>query len=124
MPWWPMPPNVSSSAPRSLVPGHPVHGGRRGDEGAGLRLLTWTAAITCDGGHRKIGPAGAKAKYSASAMTLPTDAIQILGGAAYVKDYPVRMMLPPQKNSMGTLRVNRRVDQRPNLADESRPTPR
>ncbi|WP_433607647.1 acyl-CoA dehydrogenase family protein [Prescottella agglutinans] len=78
------------------------------------RLLTWSAAIACDRGHRDIGASGAMAKCFASdtAMAVTTDAVQILGGAGYVKDYPVERMMRDAKITQiyeGTNQIQRIV---------------
>ncbi|MGO4202690.1 acyl-CoA dehydrogenase family protein [Rhodococcus sp. TAF43] len=78
------------------------------------RLLTWAAAIACDRGHREIGSAGAMAKCFASdtAMAVTTDAVQILGGAGYVKDFPVERMMRDAKITQiyeGTNQIQRIV---------------
>lgn len=78
------------------------------------RLLTWSAAIACDRGHREIGAAGATAKCFASdaAMAVTTDAVQILGGAGYVRDYPVERMMRDAKITQiyeGTNQIQRIV---------------
>ncbi|MDX1876171.1 acyl-CoA dehydrogenase family protein [Mycolicibacterium sp. 120266] len=78
------------------------------------RLLTWSAARAIDGGHTAIGAAGAMAKCFASdtAMAVTTDAVQILGGSGYVKDYPVERMMRDAKITQiyeGTNQIQRIV---------------
>lgn len=78
------------------------------------RLLTWSAAIACDRGHREVTATGAMAKCFASdtAMAVTTDAVQILGGAGYVKDYPVERMMRDAKITQiyeGTNQIQRIV---------------
>ncbi len=55
------------------------------------RLLTYKAAAMVDQGHRDMAMYSAMAKaYTAdAAMEITTNAVQILGGYGYVKDYPV-----------------------------------
>ena len=54
------------------------------------RLLTYKAAKYAEAGHRDSARYSAMAKCFAadSAMAVATDAVQILGGYGYVKDYP------------------------------------
>ncbi|WP_431817175.1 acyl-CoA dehydrogenase family protein [Gordonia jacobaea] len=78
------------------------------------RLLTWAASIACDHNHSEVGLAGAMAKCFASdtAMSATTDAVQILGGAGYVKDYPVERMMRDAKITQiyeGTNQIQRLV---------------
>jgi alkylation response protein AidB-like acyl-CoA dehydrogenase len=55
------------------------------------RLLTYKAAKYAQVGHRDAARYSAMSKcYAAdSAMAVATDAVQILGGYGYVRDYPV-----------------------------------
>lgn len=54
------------------------------------RLLCWHAAWLYDNGHRNtMESAIAKCFASDSAMEVTTDAIQVLGGYGYMKEYPV-----------------------------------
>jgi alkylation response protein AidB-like acyl-CoA dehydrogenase len=78
------------------------------------RLLTWSAAKAVDSGHAAIGAAGAMAKCFASdtAMAVTTDAVQILGGSGYVRDYPVERMMRDAKITQiyeGTNQIQRIV---------------
>jgi alkylation response protein AidB-like acyl-CoA dehydrogenase len=64
------------------------------------RLLTQQAAWLFDQGERKQAETcAALAKFSASdmAMKVTTDAVQILGGYGYMKDYPVERMMRDAK---------------------------
>jgi len=64
------------------------------------RLLTYKAANLFD--QREIGKAGtfsamAKCTASDTAMRVTTDAVQIMGGYGYMKDYPVERMMRDAK---------------------------
>lgn len=64
------------------------------------RLLTRKAAIQFDEGDRtNAGVSAALAKFLASdtAMKVTTDAVQILGGYGYMKDFPVERMMRDAK---------------------------
>ncbi|MFO7599412.1 MAG: acyl-CoA dehydrogenase family protein [Candidatus Desulfacyla sp.] len=64
------------------------------------RLLTYQAACRLDGKDGKLGPqACAMAKFFASdnAMKVTTDAVQVMGGYGYMKDYPVERMMRDAK---------------------------
>jgi alkylation response protein AidB-like acyl-CoA dehydrogenase len=64
------------------------------------RLLTYRAASLFDEGDaRQAGVHAALAKFSASdtAMKVTTDAVQILGGYGYMKDFPVERMMRDAK---------------------------
>ncbi|MGB6068582.1 MAG: acyl-CoA dehydrogenase family protein [Desulfomonilaceae bacterium] len=64
------------------------------------RLLTHKAAqLFDDGEEERAGTFAAMAKYTASdtAMRVTTDAVQILGGYGYMKDYPVERMMRDAK---------------------------
>ena len=64
------------------------------------RLLTYQAAVHLDRhDHKKIPRFCAMAKFVASdnAMKVTTDAVQILGGYGYMKDYPVERMMRDAK---------------------------
>jgi alkylation response protein AidB-like acyl-CoA dehydrogenase len=64
------------------------------------RLLTRTAARLFDEGEGdRAGTFAAMAKFTASdnAMRVTTDAVQILGGYGYMKDYPVERMMRDAK---------------------------
>ncbi len=64
------------------------------------RLLTHKAAHLFDAGEStRAGTLAAMAKFSASdaAMRVTTDAVQVLGGYGYMKDYPVERMMRDAK---------------------------
>lgn len=64
------------------------------------RLLTYQAAEYLDQGKKPLIPkSSAMAKFTASdtAMKVTTDAVQILGGYGYMKDYPVERMMRDAK---------------------------
>jgi alkylation response protein AidB-like acyl-CoA dehydrogenase len=64
------------------------------------RLLTREAAFLFDEGETtRAGTLAAMAKFTASdaAMRVTTDAVQILGGYGYMKDYPVERMMRDAK---------------------------
>jgi alkylation response protein AidB-like acyl-CoA dehydrogenase len=78
------------------------------------RLLTQAAAAEIDAGAPTMGVAGAAAKLFASdtAMKVTTDAVQILGGAGYVRDFPVERMMRDAKVTQiyeGTNQIQRIV---------------
>lgn len=59
------------------------------------RLLTWYAAWCYDTKNKELGKLSAMSKMWASdvAMKVTTDAVQIMGGEGYSKDYPVEKMM-------------------------------
>jgi len=64
------------------------------------RLLTCQAAVRLDQKDKKLGPRScALAKFFASdnAMKVATDAVQVMGGYGYMKDYPVERMMRDAK---------------------------
>ncbi len=63
------------------------------------RALTYAAARTIDSGAKQFTEESAMAKVFASdtAMRVTTDAVQIFGGAGYMRDYPVEKMLRDAK---------------------------
>ncbi len=64
------------------------------------RLLTYQAAKYLDRGeHRRIPGACAMAKFIASdtAMKVTTDAVQVMGGSGYMKDFPLERMMRDAK---------------------------
>ena len=63
------------------------------------RALVYAAARTADSGKRSFTEESAMAKVFASdmAMKVTTDAVQICGGAGYMKDYPVEKMMRDAK---------------------------
>ncbi len=77
----------------------------------GARLLTWQAAWLVDQGLRH-GHQSAIAKCYASdiAMQVTTDAVQVLGGYGYIKEYPVEKYMRDAKAFqiyMGTNEIQR-----------------
>jgi len=63
------------------------------------RALTYAVARTVDSGAKHFTEEAAMAKVFASdiAMKVTTDAVQIFGGAGYMKDYPVEKMMRDAK---------------------------
>jgi butyryl-CoA dehydrogenase len=63
------------------------------------RLLVYAAAKTVDSGAKHFTEEAAMAKVFASdvAMKVATDAVQIFGGAGYMRDYPVEKMMRDAK---------------------------
>jgi acyl-CoA dehydrogenase len=62
------------------------------------RLLTWQAAWSADQGHRATSKSAmAKCYASDTAMEVTTDAVQIMGGVGYMKDYPVEKLMRDAK---------------------------
>lgn len=63
------------------------------------RALVYATARTIDAGARSFTEESAMAKLFASdmAMRVTTDAVQILGGAGYMRDYPVEKMMRDAK---------------------------
>jgi len=59
------------------------------------RLLVYRACSLLDAGGPGVSKASAMAKWFASdtAMQVTTDAVQILGGAGYVRDFAVERMM-------------------------------
>ncbi|MGH8969561.1 MAG: acyl-CoA dehydrogenase family protein [Actinomycetes bacterium] len=78
------------------------------------RQLTYTAAAKSERGDADLTFMGAAAKCFASdvAMEITTDAVQVLGGYGYVKDYPVERMMRDAKITQiyeGTNQIQRLV---------------
>ena len=78
------------------------------------RLLTYQAARHIDSGAKDISKISAMAKVYASdvAMSVTTDAVQILGGYGYMKEYPVEKMMRDAKITQiyeGTNQIQREV---------------
>ena len=78
------------------------------------RALVYAAARTVDSGARNVSEESAMAKVFASdmAMKVTTDAVQILGGPGYMRDYPVEKMMRDAKITQiyeGTNQVLRNV---------------
>ena len=63
------------------------------------RALVYAAARTIDGGASDYSEGSAMAKVFASdmAMKVTTDAVQVCGGAGYIKDYPMEKMMRDAK---------------------------
>ncbi len=63
------------------------------------RALVYAVARTIDGGAKKYTEESAMAKVFASdvAMKVTTDAVQIMGGAGYMRDYPAEKMMRDAK---------------------------
>ncbi len=63
------------------------------------RALTYAVARTIDSGAKQFGEESAMAKVFASdvAMKVTTDAVQIMGGAGYMRDYPAEKMMRDAK---------------------------
>ncbi len=78
------------------------------------RALVYATARTIDSGAKNVSEESAMAKVFASdiAMKVTTDAVQIFGGAGYMRDYPVEKMLRDAKITQiyeGTNQVLRNV---------------
>ena len=78
------------------------------------RQLTYSAAAKSERGDRDLTFFGAAAKCFASdvAMEVTTDAVQLLGGYGYVRDYPVERMMRDAKITQiyeGTNQIQRMV---------------
>ncbi|HEX3826456.1 MAG TPA: acyl-CoA dehydrogenase [Sporichthyaceae bacterium] len=78
------------------------------------RSLTYQAAAKSERGEPDVGYFGAAAKCFASdvAMKVTTDAVQLLGGYGYVKDYPLERMMRDAKITQiyeGTNQIQRLV---------------
>jgi alkylation response protein AidB-like acyl-CoA dehydrogenase len=63
------------------------------------RLLVYGVARTIDNGGKDLTEDSAMAKVFASdtAMKVTTDAVQICGGAGYMRDYPLEKMMRDAK---------------------------
>jgi len=86
------------------------------------RQLTYAAASKSEAGAPDLGFFGAAAKCFASdaAMEITTDAVQLLGGYGYTKDFPLERMMRDAKITQiyeGTNQVQRIVMARHLLAD-------
>jgi alkylation response protein AidB-like acyl-CoA dehydrogenase len=78
------------------------------------RALTYSAARSIDAGEKDVSRLSAMAKVFASdtAMKVTTDAVQVLGGYGYMKDYPVEKMMRDAKITQiyeGTNQIQREV---------------
>jgi hypothetical protein len=69
----------------------------------GARLLTWQAAWLVDQGLSHSSPSAiAKCYASDMAMEVTIDAVQVLGGYGYIKEYPVEKLMRDAKvNQLG-----------------------
>jgi alkylation response protein AidB-like acyl-CoA dehydrogenase len=81
---------------------------------AAARQLTYAAAAASERDDPGAGgmAAAAKAFASDSAMAITTDAVQLLGGYGYTKDYPVERMMRDAKITQiyeGTNQIQRLV---------------
>lgn len=62
------------------------------------QLLTWRAAKVLDGGEdTKLSSSVAKCFATDSAMSIATDAVQLLGGAGYIEEYKVEKLMRDAK---------------------------
>jgi alkylation response protein AidB-like acyl-CoA dehydrogenase len=88
------------------------------------RLLCYQAAEEFDAGDSKAGALhGGMAKFLASdtAMRVTTDAVQVMGGYGYMKDYPVERMMRDAKLTQiytGTNQITRMVTGRSLLLEK------
>ncbi len=78
------------------------------------RSLVYRAAELIDAGEKNISKLSAMAKYFASdvAMEVTTDAVQVLGGYGYMKEYPVEKMMRDAKITQiyeGTNQIQRDI---------------
>jgi butyryl-CoA dehydrogenase len=78
------------------------------------RALTYAAARSIDAGEKDVSRISAMAKVFASdtAMRVTTDAVQVLGGYGYMKEYPVEKMMRDAKITQiyeGTNQIQREV---------------
>ncbi|HOE26392.1 MAG TPA: acyl-CoA dehydrogenase family protein, partial [bacterium] len=78
------------------------------------RSLVYAVARAIDGGEKRISKESAMAKVFASdtAMQVTVDAVQILGGYGYMKEYPVEKMMRDAKITQiyeGTNQIQREV---------------
>jgi butyryl-CoA dehydrogenase len=78
------------------------------------RALVYAVARMVDSGDTKVGKESAMAKMFASdvAMKVTTDAVQILGGYGYMKDYPVEKYMRDAKITQiyeGTNQIQRNI---------------
>lgn len=78
------------------------------------RLITWKAAWAYDAGHKNVSSLSAMSKMFASdmGMRVTTDAVQVMAGDGYSKDFPVEKMMRDAKLCQiyeGTNQVQRLV---------------
>lgn len=88
---------------------------------ASARQMAYTAAAKCERGDKDLAFYGSAAKCLASdvAMQVTTDAVQMLGGYGYSRDYPVERMMRDAKITQiyeGTNQILRLVAAREQLA--------
>jgi len=79
-----------------------------------VRALVYSVARAIDGGEKRVAKDSAICKLFASdmAMSVTTDAVQILGGYGYMKEYPVEKMMRDAKITQiyeGTNQIQRDV---------------
>ena len=78
------------------------------------RALVYSVARLVDSGAKDIAKVSAMAKVFASdmAMRVTTDAVQVLGGSGYMKEYPVEKMMRDAKITQiyeGTNQIQRGI---------------
>ena len=78
------------------------------------RALIYATARMIDEGNKRYSKESAMCKYYASdvAMKVTTDAVQILGGYGYMKEYPVEKMMRDAKITQiyeGTNQIQRSI---------------
>jgi butyryl-CoA dehydrogenase len=78
------------------------------------RALVYATARMMDAGIKNVGMAAAMSKLTASdmAMQVTTDAVQLMGGSGYMKEYPVEKMMRDAKITQiyeGTNQIMRQV---------------
>jgi alkylation response protein AidB-like acyl-CoA dehydrogenase len=78
------------------------------------RALVYATARMIDSGAKRIGKESAMCKLFASdtAMRVTTDAVQVLGGYGYMREYPVEKMMRDAKITQiyeGTNQIQRSV---------------
>ena len=93
--------------------GRLVQARRHGDQVEAARLLIWRAAAALDAGE-DAGLLGSYAKAFAAdtAMSVTTEAVQVLGGAGIMRDHPVEKWLRDAKVLQiveGTSEIQRHV---------------
>ncbi len=96
------------------LPGHPVHARRHGHAGGGGARPDLCGGAQHRRGEKDVSRLSAMAKVFASdtAMRVTTDAVQILGGYGYMKEYPVEKMMRDAKITQiyeGTNQIQREV---------------
>jgi butyryl-CoA dehydrogenase len=78
------------------------------------RAITYAAARTIDAGEKDVSKISAMSKLFATdvSMSVTTDAVQILGGYGYMREYPVEKMMRDAKILQiyeGTNQIQRNV---------------